>query len=54
MQRDSDHREKMAICANVRLSKVTRTPIKVGVRTYVTYTNCWALKLIDMLIGHFE
>ena len=27
----------MSVRVNVRISKIMRTPIKVGVRTYVTY-----------------
>ena len=32
-----NHREKMSGRVNVRMSKIMRTPIKVGVRTYATY-----------------
>ena len=30
-----NHREKMSVRVNVRMSKIMRTPIKVGVHTYV-------------------
>ena len=30
----------MSVHLNVRISKVMRTPIKKGVRTYATYANC--------------
>ena len=30
----------MSVRAKVRVSKIMRKPIKVGVRTYATYTNC--------------
>ena len=32
-----NHREKMSGRVNVHMSKIMRTPIKVGVRTYATY-----------------
>ena len=30
----------MSVRVNVRMSKIMRTPIKGGVRTYATYANC--------------
>ena len=33
----------MSVRVNVRMSKIMRTPIKVGVSTYATYTNCRTL-----------
>ena len=38
-----NHREKMSIRANVHMSKIMSTPIKLGVRTYLTYVNCQTL-----------
>ena len=35
-----NHKEKMSIHVNVRMSKIMRTPIKVGVRRYAMYANC--------------
>ena len=32
-------RETMSAWVNVRVSKIMRTPIKVGVREYTTYAN---------------
>ena len=34
-----NHREKMSVRVNVRMSKIMRTLIKVGVRTYATYSS---------------
>ena len=33
----------MSVRVNVRMSKIMRTPIQVGVRTYATYANCRTL-----------
>ena len=30
----------MSILVNVRMFKIMRTPIKLGVRMYATYTSC--------------
>ena len=30
----------MSVHVNVDMSKITHTPIKVGVRTYAMYSNC--------------
>ena len=30
----------MSVHVNVRMFKIMHMPIKVGVRTYVTYANC--------------
>ena len=35
----------MSVRVNVHMPKITRTPIKVGVRTYATYTNCGTQQL---------
>ena len=35
----------MSVRANVRMSKIMCTPIKVGIRTYAMYANCRTLKL---------
>ena len=35
--------KKMSEHVNVRMSKIMRTPIKVGTRTYATYANCRTL-----------
>ena len=35
----------MSVRVNVYMPKITRTPIKVGVRTYATYTNCGTQQL---------
>ena len=39
-----NHREKMSVRVNVRMSKITLTPIQVSIRLYVTYVNCRTLK----------
>ena len=36
----------MSVRVKVRISKIMRTSIKVGVRTYATYTNCRTLTII--------
>ena len=35
----------MSVLVNVCMSKIMGTPIKLGVRTYATYTNCRTLYL---------
>ena len=35
-----NHMVKMKLHVNVRMSKIMRVPIKVGICMYVTYTNC--------------
>ena len=40
-----NHREKMSVHVNVRMSTIMRTPMKLGVHTYATYANCRTLKL---------
>ena len=35
----------MSVRVNVRMSKIMRTPKKVGLRTYTTYANCQTLLL---------
>ena len=39
----TNHRENMSVLVNVRMSKIMRTLVKVGVRTYATYANCRTL-----------
>ena len=39
---DSNHRGKMGIRANVHLSKIMRTPMKVDVRSYVCDVRQWS------------
>ena len=34
-----NHNEKMSVRVNVRMSKIMRTPIKLGVRAYATDSN---------------
>ena len=41
--------EKMSVRVNVRISKIMRTPIKVGVRMYTTYANCPTVTLSSKL-----
>ena len=38
-----NYREKISVRVNVPMSKIMRTTIKVGVRTYTTYVNCQTL-----------
>ena len=38
----------MSVRVNVWMSKIMRTPIKVGVRTYATYANCRTLTYIKL------
>ena len=38
-----NHREKISVLVKVRMSKIVRTPIKVGVCTYEMYANCRTL-----------
>ena len=40
-----NHREKIIVRVNVRMSKIVRMPIKVGVRMYAPYANCRTLEL---------
>ena len=40
----------MSVRVNVRMSKVMRTPIKVGVPMYVTYNNCQILRCIPVYV----
>ena len=40
-----NHKEKIIVRVNVRMSKIVRMPIKVGVRMYATYANCRTLEL---------
>ena len=35
--------EKVSLLVSVLMFKIMGTPIKVGVRTYTTYTNCQTL-----------
>ena len=35
-----NHREKLSILVNVHMSKIIRTPIKVGIHMYAMYANC--------------
>ena len=45
-----NHRGKMSVRVNVRMSKIMRTPIKVSVRTYATYANCRTLYLFNQIM----
>ena len=40
----------MSVRVKVRISKIMRTSIKVGVRTYATYTNCRTLTIFLWLL----
>ena len=46
----TNHMEKISPIVNVRMSKITCTSIKVGVRTYATYTNCRTLTTRSCLL----
>ena len=46
-----NHWEKLSLRLKVRISKITRTPKKVGVRTYATYANCRTLTRYMNLSG---
>ena len=35
----------MSVLVNVHMSKIMRTPIKLGVRTYAKYANCRTLNV---------
>ena len=35
-----NHKEEMSGHVNIRISKIMRTPIKVGICTDVTYASC--------------
>ena len=39
----------MSVRVNVHMSKIMRTPIKVGIRTYVTNVNCRTLRSKEVL-----
>ena len=41
----ANHTRKMGVRVNVRISKIVRTLIKVGVRKYATYVNCRTLSV---------
>ena len=45
-----NHRGKMSVRVNVRMSKIMRTPIKVSVHTYATYANCRTLYLFNQIM----
>ena len=45
--------EKMSVHANVRMSKIMCTSIKVGKRTYATYANCRPLQCLTEFSGDF-
>ena len=46
-----NHRGKMSVRVNVRMSKIMRTPIKVSVHTYATYANCRTLYLFNQIMN---
>ena len=42
----------MSVLVNVHMSKIMRTPIKLGVRTYAKYANCRTLNVFFFLLSH--
>ena len=40
LKTSKNHKEEMSGHVNIRISKIMRTPIKVGICTDVTYANC--------------
>ena len=40
----------MSVLVNVHMSKIMRTPIKLGVRTYAKYANCRTLNFFFFVI----
>ena len=38
--------KKISVRVNAHMSKIMHTPIKIGLRTYATYTNCRTLGFI--------
>ena len=50
-----NHREKMSVRVNVRMSKIMCMPVKVFTRMYVTYAICrtlLAIILSEIVISH--
>ena len=43
----------MGVCIDVHMSKIMRTPKKVGVRRYATYSNCGTLTFTENKLLHW-
>ena len=44
----------MSVPVNVRMSKIMHTPIKIGVRTNMTWANCRTLPIIFCKVFEYE
>ena len=44
----------MSVPVNVRMSKIMHTPIKIGVRTNMTWANCRNLPIIFCKVFEYE